>query len=163
MSKMEFKSDMEKRMIYSPLMIPNILIPRLDDNSEKYFVRFTPQVIEKIQQLYMIEKRMDQTNYEHTDKKIESVVMVESWIVSGESDKAYQLGFSRDDIPDGTWMGGFKVLDTEQGDNIWNNFIKTGRIKGFSVEGNFLMNFSRQNNDEYLLQEIINIIKQIND
>ena len=163
MSKMEFKSDMERRMIYSPLMIPNILIPRLDDNKEKYFVKFTPEVIEKIQQLYMIEKRLDQTNYEHTDKKIESVVMVESWLVSGESDKAYQLGFSRGDIPDGTWMGGFKVLNTEQGDNIWNNFIKTGRIKGFSVEGNFLMNFSRQQNDEYLLQEIINIIKQIND
>lgn len=163
MSRMEFKSDMERRMIYSPLMIPNILIPRLDDNNEKYFVKFTPEVIEKIQQLYMIEKRLDQTNYEHTDKKIESVVMVESWLVSGESDKAYQLGFSRSDIPDGTWMGGFKVLNTEQGDNIWNNFIKTGRIKGFSVEGNFLMNFSRQQNDEYLLQEIINIIKQIND
>jgi hypothetical protein len=164
MSKQEFSVDDEKRMVYSPLMIPNILIPRLDeDTNEKYFVKFTPSVIEKIQNLYMIEKRLDQTNYEHTDKKIESVVMVESWLVSGESDKAYQLGFSREDIPDGTWMGGFKVLDTPEGDNIWNNYIKTGKVKGFSVEGNFLMNFSRQKTDEYLLDEIINIIKQITD
>jgi hypothetical protein len=164
MSKQEFSIDEEKRLIYSPLMIPNILIPRLDeDTNEKYFVKFTPSVIEKIQQLYMIEKRLDQTNYEHTDQKIESVVMVESWLVSGPSDKAYQLGFSRDDIPDGTWMGGFKVLDTPQGDNIWNNYIKTGKVKGFSVEGNFLMNFSLQKSDEYLLDEIINIIKQITD
>jgi len=164
MSKQEFSIDNEKRMVYSPLMIPNILIPRLDeDTNEKYFVKFTPSVIEKIQNLYMIEKRLDQTNYEHTDKKIESVVMVESWLVSGESDKAYQLGFSREDIPDGTWMGGFKVLDTPEGDNIWNNYIKTGKVKGFSVEGNFLMNFSRQKTDEYLLDEIINIIKQITD
>jgi len=164
MSKQEFSVDDEKRMVYSPLMIPNILIPRLDeDTNEKYFVKFTPSVIEKIQNLYMIEKRLDQTNYEHTDKKIESVVMVESWLVSGESDKAYQLGFSRGDIPDGTWMGGFKVLDTPEGDNIWNNYIKTGKVKGFSVEGNFLMNFSRLKTDEYLLDEIINIIKQITD
>ena len=164
MSKQEFSVDDEKRMVYSPLMIPNILIPRLDeDTNEKYFVKFTPSVIEKIQNLYMIEKRLDQTNYEHTDKKIESVVMVESWLVSGESDKAYQLGFSRSDIPDGTWMGGFKVLDTPEGDNIWNNYIKTGKVKGFSVEGNFLMNFSRLKTDEYLLDEIINIIKQITD
>ena len=163
-SKQEFSVDDEKRMVYSPLMIPNILIPRLDeDTNEKYFVKFTPSVIEKIQNLYMIEKRLDQTNYEHTDRKIESVVMVESWLVSGESDKAYQLGFSRSDIPDGTWMGGFKVLDTPEGDNIWNNYIKTGRVKGFSVEGNFLMNFSRLKTDEYLLDEIINIIKQITD
>jgi hypothetical protein len=145
-------------------MIPNILIPRLDeDTNEKYFVKFTPSVIEKIQNLYMIEKRLDQTNYEHTDKKIESVVMVESWLVSGPSDKAYQLGFSREDLPDGTWMGGFKVLDTEEGNNIWNYYIKTGKVKGFSVEGNFLMNFSRVKRDEYLLDEIINIIKQITD
>ena len=163
MSKMGFKSDDEKRMVYSPLMIPNILIPRLDDNNEKYFVRFTPEVIEKIQQLYMIEKRLDKTNYEHTENKMESVVMVESWIVSGESDKAYELGFSKDNVPMGTWMAGFKVLDTEEGDYIWNEFIKKGKVKGFSVEGNFIMNFSRQENDEYLLQEIINIIKQIND
>jgi len=164
MSKQEFSVDDEKRMVYSPLMIPNILIPRLDeDTNEKYFVKFTPSVIEKIQNLYMIEKRLDQTNYEHTDRKIESVVMVESWLVSGESDKAYQLGFNRSDIPDGTWMGGFKVLDTPEGDNIWNNYIKTGRVKGFSVEGNFLMNFSRLKTDEYLLDEIINIIKQITD
>ena len=164
MSKQEFSVDDEKRMVYSPLMIPNILIPRLDeDTNEKYFVKFTPSVIEKIQNLYMIEKRLDQTNYEHTDRKIESVVMVESWLVSGESDKAYQLGFSRGDIPDGTWMGGFKVLSTPEGDNIWNNYIKTGRVKGFSVEGNFLMNFSRLKTDEYLLDEIINIIKQITD
>ena len=164
MSKQEFSVDDEKRMVYSPLIIPNILIPRLDEETnEKYFVRFTPSVIEKIQNLYMIEKRLDQTNYEHTDRKIESVVMVESWLVSGESDKAYQLGFRRVDIPDGTWMGGFKVLDTPEGDNIWNNYIKTGRVKGFSVEGNFLMNFSRLKTDEYLLDEIINIIKQITD
>ena len=163
MSKMGFKSDDEKRMVYSPLMIPNILIPRLDDNNEKYFVRFTPEVIEKIQNLYMIEKRLDRTNYEHTEKKMESVVMVESWIVSGESDKAYELGFTKDNVPMGTWMAGFKVLDTEEGDYIWNEFIKKGKVKGFSVEGNFIMNFSRQENDEYLLQEIINIIKQIND
>ena len=163
MSKMGFKSDDEKRMVYSPLMIPNILIPRLDDDNEKYFVRFTPEVIEKIQQLYMIEKRLDKTNYEHTENKMESVVMVESWIVSGESDKAYELGFTKDNVPMGTWMAGFKVLDTEEGDYIWNEFIKKGKVKGFSVEGNFIMNFSRQENDEYLLQEIINIIKQIND
>ena len=155
--------DQEKRMLYGPLMIPNILIPRIDDKTrERYFVRFTPESIEKMQQLYMIEKRMDKTNYEHSDVKVPSVVMVESWIVAGEKDKAYQLGFNRDDIPDGTWFGGFKVMDTPEGDYIWNEFIKTGKIKSFSVEGDFLLKFSRQKSDEYLLEEIINILTKIN-
>lgn len=70
MSQLNFKADTEKRMVYSPLMIPNMLIPRLDEvSNEKYYVKFTPQVIEKIQNLYMIEKRLDQTNYEHTEQK----------------------------------------------------------------------------------------------
>ena len=162
MSKQTFKGDNEKRMIYSPLMIPNILIPRLDDMGEKYFVKFTPESIEKMQQLYMMEKRLDKTNYEHTNRKFNSVIMVESWIVSGNNDKAYELGFQKEDIPKGTWMGGFKVLETPEGDNIWNNYIKTGRLKGFSVEGEFLMKFSRIKTDEYLLEEIINILNKIN-
>jgi len=163
MSKQMFQYEQEKRMVYSPLMIPNILIPRYDEESrERYFVRFTPESIEKAQQLYMIEKRMDKTNLEHSSQKLPAVVMVESWIVTGERDKSYELGFTRDNIPDGTWMGGFKVMDTPEGDYIWNELIKTGVVKGFSVEGEFLLKLSRQKSDEYLLEEIINILTKIN-
>jgi hypothetical protein len=158
-----FKADTEKRMVYTPLMIPNILIPRLDDISgERYFVKFTPEVIEKIQQKFMIEQRLRETNLEHTNKKFSDAVMVESWIVTGESDKAYSLGFTKDQIPVGTWMGGYKILETEEGDEIWDKYIKTNKVKGASVEGNFILNFSREKTDEYLLEEIINILKQIN-
>jgi hypothetical protein len=108
----------------------------------------------------MIEKRLDKTNYEHSNKKVPSVVMVESWIVSGPSDKAYELGFEKDSIPKGTWMGGFKVLDGPDGDKIWNEFIKTGKVRGFSIEGEFLLKFSKQTRDEYILQEIIKVLEE---
>jgi hypothetical protein len=158
-----FATVKEKRMVYTPLMIPNILIPRMDDVSgERYFVKFTPEVIEKIQQKFMIEQRLRDTNLEHTEKKFSDAVMVESWIVNGESDKSYTLGFTKDQIPVGTWMGGYKVLETEEGDEIWDKYIKTNKVKGASVEGNFILNFSRTKTDEYLLDEIINILKQIN-
>ena len=158
-----FRADEEKKMLYTPLMIPNILIPRYDETSrEKYYVRFSPETIEKIQQKFMIQQRLRETNLEHTGNKFKDVVMVESWLVSGEQDKAYSLGFSKEDIPVGTWMAGYKILDTNEGNDVWNKYIKTGKVKGASVEGNFLLNFSSQNPDEYLLQRIINIIKQIN-
>jgi hypothetical protein len=158
-----FKTIKDKRMIYTPLMIPNILIPRMDDVSgERYFVKFTPDVIEKIQQKFMIEQRLRDTNLEHTDKKFSDVVMVESWIVTGDSDKAYSLGFTKDQIPVGTWMGAYKVLETDEGNEIWDKYIKPGKVKGASVEGNFILNFSREETDEYLLDEIINILKEIN-
>lgn len=157
-----FAANEEQRIIYGPLMIPNLLIPRYDENTnEKYFVKFTPESIERIQRKFMIQQRLRETNYEHSDKKFSDVVMVESWIVNGDSDKAYTLGFTPEQVPTGSWMAGYKILDTPEGDIIWNDYIKPGIVKGWSVEGNFLLNFSKQNEDEYLLGEIIKILNKI--
>jgi len=158
-----FASVPEKRMIYTPLMIPNILIPRVAEDGERYFVKFTPETIEMIQQKFMLEQRLRSTNYEHTNRKFNDVVMVESWIVEGDMDKAYQLGFTKEQIPVGTWFGGFKVLETPEGEMIWNELIKPRKVKGASVEGNFLLNFSQVTSDEYLLKTIINILNNIED
>jgi hypothetical protein len=57
--------------------------------------------------------------------------MVESWIVEDtdkDKSKLYELN-----VPVGTWMGTIKVNN----DKIWNDFIKTGKVKGFSIEGYF--------------------------
>ena len=35
------------------------------------------------------------------------------------------------DVPLGTWMGSVKV----DNDEIWNDYVKTGKVKGFSIEG----------------------------
>lgn len=159
-----FAAKSEQRMVYTPLMIPNILIPRYDEvTKERYYVKFTPETIEKIQQKFMIEQRTRATNYEHSDKKYNDAVMVESWLVEGEKDKAYELGFTQEQIPFGTWMGGYKILETPEGNEIWDDLIKKGKVKGMSVEGNFLMNFSQVNTDDYLLEQIINILNQIED
>jgi hypothetical protein len=157
-----FASVNEKRMIYTPLMIPKILIPRIDEATrEKYYVRFTPETIQNIQRKFMIQQRLRDTNLEHSDKKFKDVVMVESWIVEGDNDKAYELGFTKDQVPKGTWMGGYYVLSTPEGDEVWNNYVKTKKVRGSSVEGDFIMNFSAIQDDDYLLAQIINILKNI--
>ena len=111
----------------------------------------------------MIEQRLRDTNYEHSDKKFQDIVMVESWLVNGEQDKSYTLGFTRDQIPVGTWMAGYKVLDTPEGDIVWNDYIKPGKVRGASVEGNFILNFSKERTDDYLLDEIIKILNKISE
>jgi hypothetical protein len=109
----------------------------------------------------MIEQRLRETNYEHSNKKFNDIVMVESWIVETDNDKAYSLGFTKEQIPMGSWMAAFKILENEEGNLIWKDYIKNGKEKGASVEGNFILNFSRENSDEYLLGTIINILKSI--
>lgn len=154
----QFSIDTEKRMLYSPAMKPGILIPRIDElTREKYFVTFKPETIERMAQRFLIEKRTDKTNYEHSNQKFEGVYLVESWIVDGEQDKAYSLGYTKQDIPKGTWMVGYRI----DNDEVWS-MIKSGKVKGLSIEGNFEYKFSVEDNDEYLLSEIINILNQIN-
>ena len=36
-------------------------------------------------------------------------------------------------VPVGTWMGTVKVNN----DEVWNEYVKTNRVKGFSIEGYF--------------------------
>ena len=159
-----FAAKTEERMIYTPLMIPDILIPRIDEvTNEKYYVKFKPNTIQIIRDKFMAELRNRKTNLEHTDKKFDDIVMVETWIVKGEKDKAYEMGFTQEQVPFGTWMAAYKVLETPEGNLVWNKYIKPGVVRGASVEGNFLLNFSQQKGDEYLLEQVINIINQITD
>jgi len=167
-NKVNFSSDDEKRMVYTPLMLPNILIPRLDETTgEKYFVKFTPETIEKIQRKFMIEGRLRDTNYEHTDKTFNDVVMVESWIVTTDNDKTYDMGFTKEQVPLGSWMGAYYILPTKEGNKIWNEMIKTGKVKGVSVEGLFNLKFFKdyfsKTEDDILLEEIIDLLNQIED
>ena len=36
-------------------------------------------------------------------------------------------------VPVGTWMGAVKVNNEE----IWNEYVRTNKVKGFSIEGYF--------------------------
>ena len=36
-------------------------------------------------------------------------------------------------MPEGTWMISLKVYN----DEVWEDYVKTGKVKGFSIEGYF--------------------------
>ena len=155
-NQFSFKHDEEKKMIYSPAMIPDRMIPRIDEiTGEKYFVYFTKDTIEKIAQRFLMEKRTNNTNLEHTNLKYDDIYMVESWIVSTENDKAYSLGFTEQDVPIGSWMVAYKFMN----DKVWKEYVKEGKVKGLSVEGEFELVQQSFNKEEYLYNEIINILK----
>lgn len=149
-----FKKDEEKKMIYSPAMVPDRLIRRFDGRDE-YWVYFSKETIEKIAYKFLMEKRIDKTNLEHSEIKYDDLYLVESWIITSENDKAYSLGFSKKDAPMGSWMVGYKILN----EDVWNNYIKTGKVKGLSVEGEFELVQQTFSKDEHIYNEIINIIK----
>lgn len=119
----------EQRMLIGPILVPDKKILRIDGEGNPYHVFFTKDTIKKLAQNYLMKKYTDKATLEH-DKKIKGVDLVESWVKDGQFDKSNNYGLN---LPKGTWVGMFKISD----DKIWNDYVKTGKVKGFSIEGLF--------------------------
>jgi hypothetical protein len=121
----------EKRMLVGPILIPDKQILRVDEvDGVPYHVFFSKPTVAKLAQNYLKSKLIDSATLEH-DKKIKGVHLVESWIKEGKLDKSNSYGMN---MPEGTWMGKFYIDESKEGNTIWNDYVKTGRVKGFSVE-----------------------------
>lgn len=121
--------DTEQRMLIGPILVPEKRILRVDGEGNPYHVFFTKDTIKKLAQNYLMKKYTDKATLEH-ESKIKGVHLVESWVKDGQFDKSNNYGLS---LPKGTWVGMFKISD----EKIWQDYVKTGKVKGFSIEGLF--------------------------
>jgi len=144
--------DTEKRILMGPALIPNKPIYRNQDG-EEFYVYFSKATIEKAMQMYLKKGNQGNATLEH-DGKLNGLTLVESWIkVDAEKDKSVAYGM---EDPVGTWYVSMKV-DNEE---IWNEYVKSGKVKGFSIEGFFADKSTTMSKDELLLSEIKKIIQQ---
>lgn len=127
-NKAAFKFASEDKMILvGPAMIPDVSIVRIDDDGEKYFVRFSAETIKEICMKYFKEARTNDVNTDHQENSAGAYIY-ESWIVESEDDKANTVyGYN---VPIGTWMVAMKVDNKA----TWAR-IKSGELRGFSIEG----------------------------
>lgn len=146
------KVDEEKRILMGAALIPNKNIYRRNGEDE-YYIFFSNETVKKASELFLMNSNQNNATLEH-QKKINDLYVVESWIVEDtEMDKSKKYGLN---VPVGTWMVSMKVNN----DTIWNDFVKTGKVKGFSIEGYFAdkLEMSLQKEQE---EELINKIKEI--
>ena len=121
--------DKEKRILMGAALIPNKPIYRRNGEHE-FYIFFSKDTVLKASQLYLKKGRQGEATLEHQDK-ITGLTVVESWLVEDEvHDKSRKYGLN---MPLGTWMVSMKV----DNDEIWNDYVKTGKVKGFSIEGYF--------------------------
>jgi hypothetical protein len=121
--------DTEKRILMGVALIPDKHIYRKDGDRE-YYIFFSKETVNLASQLYLKQSKQSSATLEH-ESKINDMTVVESWIVENPNmDKSKHYGLN---VPKGTWMVSMKV-DNEK---IWNEFVKTGKVKGFSIEGYF--------------------------
>ena len=109
-------------------LVPNKPIYRRSGEDE-YYIYFSKDTVRKASELFFIRGNQNNSTLEH-NMPLTGLTAVESWIVEGEKDKTRHYDL---DVPIGTWMVSMKVHN----DDVWNNYVKTGKVKGFSIEGYF--------------------------
>tara|TARA_R110000868_G_scaffold108318_1_gene295834 strand:- start:80 stop:670 length:591 start_codon:yes stop_codon:yes gene_type:complete len=150
--------DKEKKILMGALLIPNKPIFRNSDDQDDYYIYFSKDTVEKASQLYLKNGNQNNTTLEH-QHSLSGLTLVESWLVVDEKfDKSRKYGMN---VPVGTWMGSVKVNN----DDVWNDYVKTGKVKGFSIEGYFADKMERPKDsvglskDEKLINQIKEILK----
>jgi hypothetical protein len=122
--------DKEKKIIMGAMLVPDKPIYRRDEENGEYYIYFSQDTIRKCMEMFFQNNNQSNATFEHQET-ITGLTMVESWIVEDtEKDKSNLYNLN---VPVGTWMGTIKVNN----DVIWNEFIKTKKVKGFSIEGYF--------------------------
>ena len=148
--------DKEKRILMGAVLIPEKPIYRRNGEDE-YYIYFSKDTVVKSSQLFLKKGNQGNSTLEHS-KSIEGLTVVESWIVEDlTKDKSALYNLS---VPVGTWMASVKV----DNDEIWNDYVKTGKVKGFSLEGHFADQLEKKKELSKVLTEdevLVEKIKQI--
>jgi len=129
-NKLDFRLNNEpKKILTGVVLIPNQLIYRYDRKRGDYNIFFEAETIEKLSQDFLRNGFQKNSTYNHLDNHwLSDISVVEQWIIEDpNNDKSNALGFT--DLPKGTWMVSFKVSD-----KIWDEYVKTNKVKGFSID-----------------------------
>ena len=149
----KFGNHEEKMMVFGAALIPDQLIVRKGrDGEEPYDVFFSKETIEKSQELYFKRSQHTKSNVDHM-LAVDGISVVESWIKIDDNDKSKTLGL---DLPDGTWVVGYKV-DNEA---LWEG-VKSGAVTGFSIEGQFVEDAIEMSKLEEKVEVVVETIEPI--
>ena len=151
------KVDEEQRILMGLVLQPDQLIYRVDEDGNEFEMFFSAETIKDFSQNFFQSGFQLNSKLEH-DEPIEGVTFVESWLVENPKvDKSAAFGL---EYPRGSWLVSMKV----DNDDIWNNYIKTGELKGFSIDGmveleevNFKSNIQMSKSNKNILA----LLKQI--
>lgn len=143
----------EQRILLGAVLIPNQPIYRNQDGHE-FNIVFPAETIKQVQQNFSRQGYLNNSTIEHSGQQINDVTFVETWIKEDEvHDKSVRYGFTE---PVGTWFAAMKVNN----DEIWNDYVKTGKVKGFSIDGVFDLEKINLNSEYSMnLESIVNAIK----
>lgn len=152
--EMTFKTvDEDKRILIGLVLEPNKPVYR-NQNGEEFNIVFSEDTIRNLSYNFFKRGHQQNSTIEHVNR-IEGVTFVESWLVEDSNkDKSNAFGFI---YPKGSWIATMKI-DNE---DIWQNFVKSGKVKGFSVDAMLGLKEINLKSDE-MSNKILETLREIN-
>lgn len=145
--------DKEQRIVMGLVLQPDQLIYR-NQGGQEFNIYFSAETIKELSQNFLQSGFQLNSKLEHNES-IEGVSFVESWLVENPKiDKSYNFGF---EYPKGSWIATMKV----DNDEIWNNYVKTGKVNGFSVDAMVDLQEIEMSNNNLKTEEMSNEKKSL--
>lgn len=139
----------EKRILAGALMVADFPMYR-NMNGKEFFVKFSSETIEQLADRMVLNNKLTAFNFEHDAKKeLADMHIQQFFIINTELGMDTPKGF--DELPNGSLFAFVKVNN----EKVWNDYVKTGIVKGFSIEGNFATK------EEFTEQKFLNEFNQI--
>jgi hypothetical protein len=128
----EFKTHNEdKRILAGALMVADFPMYR-NMNGKEFFVKFSSETIEQLADRMVLNNKLTAFNFEHdANKELADMHIQQFFIINTELGVNTPIGY--EELSNGSLFAFVKV-NNEQ---VWNDYVKTGIVKGFSIEGNF--------------------------
>ena len=128
--QMNFR-DETQHIITGVLCLADTPIYRNDERFGEYYVVFTKDTIQKMVERFAKSDLFRSVNLQHKDDSfVDGIYMFESYIVNKERGIC-PAEFA--DIPDGSWVGSYKV----ENPTLWEEIVNGNELNGFSLQGFF--------------------------
>ena len=135
----------EKKELLGVALIPDMPIYRRDKQGE-YYITFSAESIRKIAIDFYKKLNVNMADVEHNHNIENGITYFQSMIIDKEQGicpKAFK------DLPNGTWIVGCKIDNTD----VWNA-VKSGEVKGFSIDGKFHAEEEKQEDEKKTLDNL---------
>ena len=126
--EIKLSSDKKKQILYGIVLRPEQKIYREFEDGTPFHLTFDAETIVRFSQDFMKKSYQNNSTYNHEDSmKLSGTTIVENWIVMNkENDKGSAIGLP---VEAGDWVVGMKLSD-----ELWSEYIETGKAKGFSID-----------------------------
>lgn len=135
----------EKKELLGVALIPDFPIYRRDKQGE-YYIVFSAESIRKIAIDFYKKLNVNMADVEHSHNMENGITYFQSLIVDKENGIC-PAAFK--DLPDGTWIIGCKIDNTD----VWDA-VKSGEVKGFSIDGYFHAEEEKQEDEKKTLDNL---------